>query len=61
MEWYATPLGLYYFLFIGKTLYNTFFAFIKLSFRKTILTSCNQVSIVRLLHIPYKTLSCLVF
>ena len=36
--------------------FNTFFAFIKLSFLKTILTSYN-VSIIRLLRIPHKTLS----
>ena len=36
--------------------FNTFFAFIKLSFLKTLLTSYN-VSIIRLLCIPHKTLS----
>ena len=36
--------------------FNTFFEFIKLSFLKTILTSYN-VSVIRLLRIPHKTLS----
>ena len=36
--------------------FKTFFVFIKLSFLKTILTSYN-VSIIRLSHIPHKTLS----
>ena len=47
----------YYFLSICKTCmkYNTFFAFIKLSFLKAILTSYN-VSVMRLLRIRHKTL-----
>ena len=36
--------------------FNTFLSFIKLPFRKIILTSYN-VSITRLLRIPHKTLS----
>ena len=46
-----------FFLFVRLCLkFNTFFAFTKLSFLKTILTA-QHVSIIRLLRIPHKTLS----
>ena len=51
-------LGLYCFLFICKTLYNfnTFFAFIQLSFLKIILISFNFANII-ISYILHKTLS----
>ena len=54
--------GLYYFIFIYKICmkYNTFSAFIKLSFPKIILTSYN-VANIRLLRILHETLSRLSF
>ena len=55
--WNAVRDFITFFSFLRLCLkFNTFFAFTKLSFLKTILTSYN-VSIIRLLRIPHKTLS----
>ena len=54
--WNAVRDSITFFPFVRHCMkFNTFFAFIKLFFLKAILTSYN-VSVMRLLHIPHKTL-----